>query len=382
MGIMGKAVHEIRRIILVKVLIKNIKITDRVRKDVTKIDELVTDIQLNGLINPITVMSVGDDEYRLLAGLRRLRAFESMGLIDIDVNIVSPANAEAQLRIEISENEQRVPFTFSEKMDFARLLEVIEKEKAKKRQVDGASSGGKIAGNGRSKESSFPPPVAEGKNNETREIVAKKIGMGKTSYDCAKYIADNAPEEIIKELDKGQRNIKRTYNELRSEEEAKEKSSQPIKDNIPKKSEPEVMEELSSDENGIETINSVMESKTEESNSNEKDVKTAKSIETPKTSAIPNMAGLLSKEDEASIQRNREFNAMPPLEKVKELQRQLKEERSRATHAESELSNLKEFHRNTVYHKDGIITNLAERLAEAEARIRELESKYCPNNGI
>ena len=94
------------------------------------------------------------------------------------------------------------------------------------------------------------------------------------------------------------------------------------------------------------------------------------------------MAGLLSKEDEAAIQRNKEINAMPPLEKVKELQRQLKEERVRAAYAESELARLKELRHNDVYHKDGIINNLQERLVEAETRIRELETKYCTNDGI
>ena len=123
-----------------KALIKNIKVTERVRKEITKIEELAADISAYGLINPITVMSVGDDEFRLLAGLRRLRAVESMGLDEIDVNVVEPSDAEMQLRIEISENEQREPFTFSEKVDYGKLLEEIEKTKAKERM----SLGGKM----------------------------------------------------------------------------------------------------------------------------------------------------------------------------------------------------------------------------------------------
>ena len=89
----------------------------------------------------------------------------------------------------------------------------------------------------------------------------------------------------------------------------------------------------------------------------------------------------MAKFDEEAIQRNREFNAMPPEEKVEELQRQLKEQRVRAVRAESELSDLKAFHKNSVYHKDGIIENLSARLENAEmlldearARIKELEA--------
>ena len=195
-----------------KALIKNIKVTERVRKEITKIEELAADISAYGLINPITVMSVGDDEFRLLAGLRRLRAVESMGLDEIDVNVVEPSDAEMQLRIEISENEQREPFTFSEKMNFARLLEEIEKAKAKERRLAGKKFNA----------DDLTPLGAEGQKGETRAIVADKIGMGKTNYDRAKYIADNAPEKIIDELDRGERKIRPTYDELKAKEKAQE----------------------------------------------------------------------------------------------------------------------------------------------------------------
>ena len=84
----------------------------------------------------------------------------------------------------------------------------------------------------------------------------------------------------------------------------------------------------------------------------------------------------LSKADEEAILRNKAFNALPPEEKIKELQRQVREERARAAQAESELARLKELRHNDVYHKDGIIKNLTERLADAEARIEELEQQY------
>ena len=112
-----------------KAQISKIKITNRIRKEVAKIAELSEDIRVNGLINPVAVMSlddVGEYDYQLLAGLRRLRATELIGLAEIDITVLTPADAEAILMIEISENEQREEFTFSEKMDFARMLEEVE----------------------------------------------------------------------------------------------------------------------------------------------------------------------------------------------------------------------------------------------------------------
>ena len=80
-------------------------------------------------------------------------------------------DAEAALHIEIGENEYREPFTFSEKMDFSRMILEIERAKAKKRMAEG----GKEAGRGRSgtKEKGTPNwayPIG----GETREIVAAR----------------------------------------------------------------------------------------------------------------------------------------------------------------------------------------------------------------
>jgi uncharacterized protein involved in exopolysaccharide biosynthesis len=86
---------------------------------------------------------------------------------------------------------------------------------------------------------------------------------------------------------------------------------------------------------------------------------------------------ILSKADEEASARNKTFNALSPQKKMIELQRLLKEERVRAGRAESELERLKELRHNDVFHKDGIINNLRERLSDAEAQIKELEDLYC-----
>ena len=332
------------RLMMMKALIKNIWVTERIRKEINKIDELAADIRQNGLINPIAVMSVGDDEYRLIAGLRRLRAIESMGLTEIDIRILTPADAEAELMIEISENEQREEFTFSEKMDFARLLEVIEAEKANERMLSGKRVDDPVDDR----------PQGQGK---VRDIIGEKIGMSGRQYSRAKHIAENAPDEIIEELDKGERSINKTYEELRSKEKEEKSSAETADYDIQEDSESNNVEEFPSS-----TV--------------------SPSVSKRKSAKMPDIEALMSKEDKAAVEKIREFHAMTPEEKVYELQCRLKEANARASRAESELSNLKDFHNNAVYHKDGIIDNLKARLTDAEARIKELEEKYCPNGDI
>ena len=201
-----------------KAQISKIKVINRIRKEITKIDELAADISANGLLNAITVMSLGNGEYQLLAGLRRLKAVEMLGHSEIAVNIVSPADAEAALRIEISENEQREPFTFSEQVDYGRMLEEIEKAKALQRK----SAGGK---GGLSEDVFHGTHLQKGRS---RDIVGSKIGLSGTQYDRAKYIAENAPSEVIDELDQGKRNIRPTYDELRAKEKAEKANERAI----------------------------------------------------------------------------------------------------------------------------------------------------------
>jgi len=342
------------------VQIEKIKITNRIRKEVAKIAELSEDIRVNGLINPVTVMSLGDDveefDFQLLAGLRRLRATEMLGHTDIAITVVTPADAEAILMIEISENEQREEFTFSEKMDFARMLEEVEREKAKSRKL----AGKKI-------DADLTPQGAEGRKGETRGIVAEKIGMGKTNYDRAKYIADNASEEIIDELDKGERTIRGTFDEMKAKEKADQHLSDVFGDGSENSLEDALVDESETNPDSLcETV----------STSDAQNLESTQKPKNKKDSSSEYPEGMFSKADLEADRRNKEFHAMSDADKVVELKRQLKHERTRAATAETELARLKEFHDNLIYHKDGAIKNLQTRLDTAEARVYELEALY------
>ncbi|MCL1831740.1 MAG: ParB N-terminal domain-containing protein [Oscillospiraceae bacterium] len=224
---------------MVKVEISRIKIAERIRKDIINIEELAADIQQNGLINPVTVMPFSgteDGEYQLLAGLRRIMALQSLGWNEVDVNVLTPNDAEKMLRIEIGENEQRVEFTESEKLDYGRQLERLESVKALERKA--------IGGKGGFTEDTDPGPYL--KRGETRNIVGKALNMSGKQYDRLKYIDENAPPEVMKKIDSGELKIRPVYDELRAKEKAK--LSPPIPVTIPVVMPPKPAEEPSEKE--------------------------------------------------------------------------------------------------------------------------------------
>ncbi|WP_051410149.1 DUF3102 domain-containing protein [Brevibacillus panacihumi] len=107
---------------------------------------------------------------------------------------------EHQLRMEISENENRKEFTFSERVDWARRLERVEKEKARERMEAGKAV----------------DPVQNFAEGRSRDIVAEQSGLGSgENYRKAKYIADHAAPEIIAQLDAEEISIHRAYQETK-----------------------------------------------------------------------------------------------------------------------------------------------------------------------
>lgn len=163
--------------------IEKIKVTDRIRKDFGNIEELANDIKENGLINPPVV----SPEMQLLAGERRLRACKQLGWKQIEVRVMTVRDAEHQLNIEINENENRKDFTFSEKLEWARRLERIERVKAEERKK------ATLKQNASSVSQNSDYREIKGRAND---IVAQKSGFGsRDTYGKAKFIAENADEE-------------------------------------------------------------------------------------------------------------------------------------------------------------------------------------------
>lgn len=179
--------------------INKIKVSDRIRKDFGGIEELAQDIDQNGLINPIVITP----DFQLIAGERRLRAHEFLGRKQVFARIMEVQDYEHQLRLEISENEHRKEFTFSERVEWAKRLEDVERIKAKERMAGGKEN--------------FP----DHETGQVRDIVAEQAGFGSgKQYDKAKFIAENATPEIIQQLDAGLISTHKAFIETKNRLEA------------------------------------------------------------------------------------------------------------------------------------------------------------------
>ena len=85
--------------------------------------ELSSSIKVHGIIQPITVRSMGDGNFQLISGERRLRASKLAGLTSIPA-YVRPANDQEMLEIALIENIQRENLNAIEvSISYRRLLE-------------------------------------------------------------------------------------------------------------------------------------------------------------------------------------------------------------------------------------------------------------------
>ena len=104
-----------------KVLIKDIKIKKRVRKDLGDLEMLKDSLKRFGLMNPITINSQNE----LVAGHRRLEAAKSLGWSTIDAIMVETKDKLLLLELELEENNQRKPFTDDELYEGYKALEKL-----------------------------------------------------------------------------------------------------------------------------------------------------------------------------------------------------------------------------------------------------------------
>lgn len=104
-----------------QILISDIKIKKRVRKDLGDIEMLKESLSHYGLMNPIIVNS----QYELVAGHRRLEAAKSLGWSTIEAIVVDTKDKLLQLELELEENIQRKQFTDSELIDGYEALEKL-----------------------------------------------------------------------------------------------------------------------------------------------------------------------------------------------------------------------------------------------------------------
>ena len=101
--------------------IDQIKIKNRVRKDLSDLDNLKDSLKRYGLLNPITVTA----DYNLIAGHRRLEAAKQLGWTTINAIVVPIDDEVTKLEMELEENTQRKDFTDAELLEGYKRLEKL-----------------------------------------------------------------------------------------------------------------------------------------------------------------------------------------------------------------------------------------------------------------
>ena len=96
----------------------------RINFDKASLEELKKSIIANGLIQPITVRRIAGNQYQLVSGERRLRAYSDIGYKEIPAYIIKVDSDEIMLALALIENIQR------------ETLNPIEVSKAYKRLMD------------------------------------------------------------------------------------------------------------------------------------------------------------------------------------------------------------------------------------------------------
>ena len=110
---------------VLSVLISKIKTNPlQPRKEFKKdlLDDLAASIKENGVISPITVREDGKN-YTLIAGERRLRASQSIGLKDIPAHIIEVKNSSDMMQLALIENIQRENLNPMEESEAYALLQ-------------------------------------------------------------------------------------------------------------------------------------------------------------------------------------------------------------------------------------------------------------------
>src|SRR5216684_6612058 len=158
--------------------IEQIQVGFRYRKDLGDLHALADSIAEVGLLHPVVVTPEG----RLIAGQRRLKACRLLGWSDVPVTVVDLLQAA---RGEAHENFVRKDLLPSEIVALKRAIEPLERREARERQGSRADL-------------CHPATVAECQRaspGDTRDKIARYLGVGRTTIERAEAIVDAAEEE-------------------------------------------------------------------------------------------------------------------------------------------------------------------------------------------
>lgn len=205
---------------MAEVNVNEIIVQNRIRQNIGWLDSLERSIQQVGVLQPIGITA----DKHLIFGGRRLQACKNIGLKTIPVRVFDIAADDpiTALRMEREENEHRMDLTPSEKVEIAkRIEEAMDGRRGNPTGANQYSSGNtqKIA------ENQIP-------KGESREIAAKAVDMNRETYRQAKAVVDSGDNELIRQMDTGEKSINAAYKSIPKPEPPKPAPKPQIKEPV------------------------------------------------------------------------------------------------------------------------------------------------------
>lgn len=129
-----------------------------------------------------------------------------------------------QLKLEISENENRKDFSFSEKMEWAEKLKEEYGKIAKQNQLSRLNN-----------QNTSSDKILPNDKIDSNKQVAEDVGFGnKETYRQAKYIYHNADDDTIQKLNEEKISIHKAWTETKEKLKQIENENKELKNRPPK----------------------------------------------------------------------------------------------------------------------------------------------------
>ena len=159
---------------------------------------LVQSVREHGILEPLLVRPVGQEKYELLAGERRLRAAQEMGLLEVPIVSKEMSDREA-LQVSLMENLQREDLNPIEETE--AILELLSLDL--NIQADELVSILNQAANGKKRGSELTGNVS--RQLERVEILLSSVGrFNAESFRSSRLPLLNLPNNVLESLRQGQ----------------------------------------------------------------------------------------------------------------------------------------------------------------------------------
>lgn len=195
--------------------ISKIRIGDRFRRQVGDLSNLADSIERIGLLQPVLI----DGRHNLIAGMRRIRAFESLGRTSIPCIVYTEMPPIPDC--EIDENVRRKKFGITEVVGIKNYLRQTRRPGSRKTEASG--SGSKADGTAGSEKKI---------RGRTRDLVGEMTGYSPRQVDKIDAIVKGAEKDpkcadLIRDVDSGKKSVATAYAIATRKERAMPKAVMP-----------------------------------------------------------------------------------------------------------------------------------------------------------